>query len=122
MWETTYLHVLDPEGAQESPVLEWTKGTALRPVLQVLTDERERAAFLSAYARRLAQAYPRQPFGTVFPFRRIFAVAQRPGIRPERGAARRWPAATGGAGRRVSSRACAGWAWPRGRTGRSTRG
>ena len=79
MWETTYLHVLDPEGAQESPVLEWTKGTALRPVLQVLTDERERAAFLSAYARRLEQAYPRQPFGTVFPFRRIFAVAQRPG-------------------------------------------
>ena len=39
VWETTYLHVLDPEGAQESPVLEWTKGTALRPVLQVLTDE-----------------------------------------------------------------------------------
>ena len=79
VWETTYLHVLDPEGAQESPVLEWTKGTALRPVLQVLTDEGERARFLAAYARRLEQAYPRQPFGTVFPFRRIFAVAQRSG-------------------------------------------
>jgi trans-aconitate 2-methyltransferase len=79
VWETTYLHVLDPEGAQESPVLEWTKGTALRPVLQVLTDERERAEFLSAYAQRLESAYPRADFGTLFPFRRIFAVAQRPG-------------------------------------------
>jgi trans-aconitate 2-methyltransferase len=77
VWETTYLHVLDPEGAQESPVLEWTKGTALRPVLQVLTDEHDRAQFLAAYAQRLEQAYPRQAFGTIFPFRRIFAVAQR---------------------------------------------
>jgi trans-aconitate 2-methyltransferase len=48
-------------------------------VLQVLTDEGERARFLAAYARRLEQAYPRQSFGTVFPFRRIFAVARRSG-------------------------------------------
>jgi trans-aconitate 2-methyltransferase len=79
VWESTYLHVLDPEGAQDSPVLEWTKGTALRPVLQVLTDEGERAQFLADYARRLQAAYPRQDFGTLFPFRRIFAVARRPG-------------------------------------------
>lgn len=39
VWESTYLHVLDPAGAQENPVLEWVGGTGLRPVLEALTDE-----------------------------------------------------------------------------------
>ena len=77
VWETTYQQVLDPAGEQDSPVLEWTKGTALRPVLDLLTGEQERADFLAAYAARLAEAYPRRGFGTLFPFRRIFAVAQK---------------------------------------------
>src|SRR5579859_3604460 len=34
-WETSYLHVLHGE----NPVLEWTKGTTLRPVLSVLDAE-----------------------------------------------------------------------------------
>ena len=76
VWETTYQQVLDPAGEQDCPVLEWTKGTALRPVLDVLTGEEERAEFLEAYAARLREAYPRQEFGTLFPFRRIFAVAR----------------------------------------------
>src|SRR5205823_5237227 len=66
-WETTYLHVLQGENA----VLEWVKGTALRPVLAAL-DADEQAEFLDEYARRLNTVYPPQPFGTVFPFRRIF--------------------------------------------------
>ena len=33
VWETTYQHVLDRTGAQRSPVLEWVRGTGLRPVL-----------------------------------------------------------------------------------------
>jgi trans-aconitate 2-methyltransferase len=76
-WETTYQHVLDPGGLQGEPVLEWTKGTALLPVFDVLTDEVERADFLAAYGHALLQAYPRQPFGTVFAFRRIFTVARK---------------------------------------------
>jgi trans-aconitate 2-methyltransferase len=76
-WETTYQHVLDPGGDQVEPVLEWTRGTALLPVLEVLRDERERADFVAAYGKALLQAYPRQPFGTVFAFRRIFAVAHK---------------------------------------------
>jgi trans-aconitate methyltransferase len=32
---------------------------------------------VAAYAEALLQAYPRQPFGTVFAFRRIFAVAHK---------------------------------------------
>lgn len=71
-WETTYLHVLPGPDA----VLEWTRGTALRPVLAAL-DETEQAEFLTAYGERLRSAYPRGRHGTVLPFRRIFVVAQR---------------------------------------------
>ncbi|MEV8375270.1 trans-aconitate 2-methyltransferase [Kribbella sp. NPDC056861] len=71
-WETTYSHILQGENA----VLEWVKGTGARPVLQSLSDElRER--FEAEYGARLDVAYPRQGFGTVLPFRRIFAVAQK---------------------------------------------
>ncbi|HEX2704809.1 MAG TPA: methyltransferase domain-containing protein, partial [Candidatus Lustribacter sp.] len=50
VWETTYLHVLDPEGTRRSPVLDWVRATGLRPVLDVLTDRDELAAFLEDYA------------------------------------------------------------------------
>jgi trans-aconitate 2-methyltransferase len=72
VWETTYLHVLPGEDA----VLNWIKGTALRPVLDRL-DERGRADFLDDAAELLAEAYPRKAYGTPFAFRRIFAIAQR---------------------------------------------
>ncbi len=78
VWETTYLHVLDREGEQDSPVLEWVRSTGLRPVLDVLTAPDERENFLTTYAARLAEAYPRTVAGVIFPFRRIFAVGHRP--------------------------------------------
>jgi trans-aconitate 2-methyltransferase len=56
---------------------DYVRGTALRPVLAVLSDE-EGKAFESEYAASLRAAYPETPHGTVFPFRRIFAVAQKP--------------------------------------------
>jgi trans-aconitate 2-methyltransferase len=71
-WETTYVHIL--QGAD--PVLEWLKGTALRPVLTVLGAEAP--GFLEALAPRLRAAYPPGPAGTLFPFRRFFFVATRP--------------------------------------------
>lgn len=73
IWETTYWHVL----SGENPVLAWVSGTALRPLLAIL-DEDERKEFVAAYARRLADAYPRRADGrTLFPFRRLFIVAVR---------------------------------------------
>jgi len=78
-WETTYQHILDPGALQGNPVLEWSKGTALLPVFEVLSDEDERADFVAAYGETLLRAYPRQAFGTVFAFRRIFAVAHKKG-------------------------------------------
>jgi trans-aconitate 2-methyltransferase len=77
VWETTYQHILDPGGRQRSPVLEWVRGTGLRPALDVLTDEDERDAFLEEYTRALDEAYPREPHGVVLGFRRIFAVGHK---------------------------------------------
>ncbi|MFE5187526.1 trans-aconitate 2-methyltransferase [Streptomyces sp. NPDC056628] len=74
VWETTYLHLLPGE----DPVLDWVKGTGLRPVLTALADDPgRRDAFLDAYRAALREAYPPGPHGTAFPFRRIFAVARR---------------------------------------------
>jgi trans-aconitate 2-methyltransferase len=72
-WETTYLHVL----TGEDPVFAWISGTGARPYLQAL-DEDRRAEFVADYKARLREAYPPRPFGTVLPFRRIFAVARKP--------------------------------------------
>jgi len=72
IWETEYLHVLEGD----NPVVEWTKGTALRPYLDAL-EEPDRSRFLAAYAARIADAYPKQPDGrTLLPFRRIFFIVQ----------------------------------------------
>lgn len=74
-WETTYLQLLDPAGEQESPVLEWVKGTALRPLLDKLAGE-ARQQFLDEVAVELGRAYPRRAYGVPFEFRRIFAVGR----------------------------------------------
>ncbi|MBQ1089565.1 trans-aconitate 2-methyltransferase [Streptomyces sp. B93] len=73
-WETTYVHLL----TGEDPVLDWVKGTGLRPVLTALADDPEsREAFIADYRSALREAYPPGPHGTPFPFRRVFAVARR---------------------------------------------
>jgi trans-aconitate 2-methyltransferase len=75
-WETTYAHLLHGE----DPVLDWVKGTALRPVLTLLADDPEaQEQFTAEYGRLLREAYP--PLGgdpargTVLPYRRVFVVA-----------------------------------------------
>ncbi|GAA3837393.1 trans-aconitate 2-methyltransferase [Sphaerisporangium flaviroseum] len=73
-WETTYIHLLHGEDA----VLNWISGTALRPMLDRLGAGERREAFLAAVARELDEVYPREPYGTPFPFRRIFVVARKP--------------------------------------------
>lgn len=69
-WETTYVHVLHGD----DPVVEWYKGSGLRPVIAALPPE-EAGEFLDGFRARMAQAYPAAPYGTLFPFRRVFVVA-----------------------------------------------
>ena len=71
MWETTYYHILEGQ----DPVVEWTKGSILRPLLDLL-EEPEAETFLEMYRGHIAQAYPQQSDGkTVLPFRRLFFMA-----------------------------------------------
>ena len=74
VWETTYYHVLaGPEG-----VLEWFRGTGLRPFLEALTSNEERARFEAMLLEKYSLSYPRRASGQVlFPFRRLFFVAYR---------------------------------------------
>jgi trans-aconitate 2-methyltransferase len=73
LWRTTYYHCLRGDGA----VVEWFKGTGLRPFLDPL-EKQERAEFLARYAERVREAYPPLPDGTVLlPFPRLFFLAQR---------------------------------------------
>ncbi|HLN25453.1 MAG TPA: methyltransferase domain-containing protein [Patescibacteria group bacterium] len=75
LWEAEYLQALEGEDA----VLQWTLGTALKPLLDAL-DGAERELFLADYRRRMATAYPRGRNGvTLFPFRRLFMIARRNG-------------------------------------------
>lgn len=71
-WETTYLHVLTGDDA----VFNWVSGTGARPYLQALPDDL-RGAFVEEYKASLREAYPVHDYGTVLPFRRIFAVAHK---------------------------------------------
>ena len=77
VWSTTYLHVLRGPDA----VLEWVRGTALRPFLSALEEEGtagDVAEFEASYGAALRAAYPTDGEGrTIFPFRRIFCVASR---------------------------------------------
>ncbi len=70
-WETTYMHVLTGVDA----VFSWISGTGARPVLQALPDQL-RDRFVEEYKEALRDAYPAKPWGTLFPFTRVFAVAE----------------------------------------------
>jgi trans-aconitate 2-methyltransferase len=74
LWETTYYHVLaGPEG-----VLEWFRGSGLRPFLEALASEGERQRFQAMLLERYVTSYPRRENGMVlFPFSRLFFVAYR---------------------------------------------
>ncbi len=74
VWRTTYMH---PLAGGPAAVVEWFKGSALRPYLDPLDDD-EKAAFLARYLAEVTQAYPALADGTVLlPFPRLFIVASR---------------------------------------------
>ena len=73
IWETIYLQILDGK----DPVVNFMRGTALRPFLTVL-PAKQAERFVAAFAKRMTAAYPPQASGqTLLPFRRLFLIAQR---------------------------------------------
>ena len=73
IWEIEYQQVLKGD----NPVAEFVKGSWLKQFLDRL-EEPERSAFEADYRQRVRAAYPPEADGsTLFPFRRLFILAQR---------------------------------------------
>lgn len=71
IWETIYYHVME---SHES-IMEWYRGTGLRPYLDALPDGK-RDEFEEEVLQRVVEAYPRQKNGKIiFRFPRLFFMA-----------------------------------------------
>ncbi len=75
LWTTDYQHVMEGPEA----IVEWYKGTGLRPFLDALGSAEDQDRFCTEYLALIKAAYPPRPNGHVlFPFRRIFLIAYQP--------------------------------------------
>ncbi|MFN0052120.1 MAG: methyltransferase domain-containing protein [Planctomycetales bacterium] len=73
-WTTEYLHVMP--GVES--VVEWYKGTGLRPYHQALASPADQERFLQEYRDGLREAYSLRADGSLlFPFQRLFMIAYR---------------------------------------------
>jgi len=70
-WQTTFFHILKGDDS----VLEWVRGTTLRPVIERLPED-EHAGFLDEYGALLRDAYPSRDGNTIYPFKRTFVVTR----------------------------------------------
>src|SRR5262245_61353640 len=73
-WQTEYLQEMD--GAEQ--ILDWYKGSGLRPYLAALSTSDERDRFAADYLVGIRAEYPPRADGRIlFPFRRLFLIAYR---------------------------------------------
>ena len=73
MWVTDYYHEMD----SQEKILDFLKGTALHPYMDMLGDE-EQDKFLNEVLKNLKGSYPCQKNGKVlFPFKRLFLVGEK---------------------------------------------
>ncbi len=74
IWRTIYQH---PLKGGPAAIVEWFKGSGLRPFLAPL-DDAEKTGYLEQYEAALAKVFPTMADGTVLlPFPRVFIVATR---------------------------------------------
>jgi trans-aconitate 2-methyltransferase len=74
IWETTYLHIF----SAAEDIVEWYKGSGMRPYLEAINSETERERFIAEYLGAIRPLYQPQSDGHVlFPFRRLFMIAYR---------------------------------------------
>src|SRR5262245_11376021 len=72
IWTTEYVHIMRDAEA----IVEWYKGTGLRPYINALASELDRKKFLETLLDGIRALYPPHPDGRVlFPFRRLFLIA-----------------------------------------------
>jgi len=72
VWRTTYHHPMSSAAA----IVEWVRGTGLRPFLDRLESGAAQADYLAEYERRIDAAYPQQADGKrLLAFPRLFIVA-----------------------------------------------
>lgn len=75
VWHTIYQHRM----AGPAAIVEWLRGTGLRPFVDRLSDA-QRAGFLAEYERRIDAAYPLRADGQrLLAFPRLFIVARKAG-------------------------------------------
>jgi trans-aconitate 2-methyltransferase len=64
------------DGAEQ--IVEWYKGSGLRPYFAALSSAEEREQFATEYLTTIRAAYPLRADGRIlFPFRRLFLIAYR---------------------------------------------
>jgi trans-aconitate 2-methyltransferase len=74
VWKVEYQHVMPDSDA----IVEWYRGTGMRPFLEAFQTDADREKFIAEYSRRIRTAYPSRPDGKVlFPFLRLFVIATR---------------------------------------------
>ena len=74
VWHTVYQHPMESAAA----IVEWVRGTGLKPFVDPLSDTL-RAEFLASYEKRIDAEYPVRSDGKrLLAFPRMFIVAQRP--------------------------------------------
>ena len=73
LWETTYFHIMK----SHNDIIEWYRGTGLRPYLNVLSQEKK-SIFENEVFDRIVALYPQQKNGDIiFRFPRLFFIATR---------------------------------------------
>ena len=73
VWTTEYVHGLP----SVEEIAEWYRSTGLQPFLQALADDGQRDRFVHDYVAALRQEFqPRADGRILFPFRRLFIVAE----------------------------------------------
>jgi trans-aconitate 2-methyltransferase len=74
VWRTAYQHPMESPAA----IVDWLRATGLRPFLDALPDDAQRAAFVAKYEQRIAAEYPARADGKrLLAFPRLFFVARK---------------------------------------------
>jgi trans-aconitate 2-methyltransferase len=72
IWETSYIHVME----SHQQIVEMIQSTGLKPYLDEIHGDGQKAAFTHAVLHNLHSIYKMQSDGRVlFPFKRLFVIA-----------------------------------------------